>query len=30
MNNGSLKIPYGMSDFNRLRCEGFYFVDKSA
>ena len=30
MNNGSLKIPYGLSDFNRLRREGFYFVDKSA
>ena len=30
MNNGNLKIPYGVSDFKRLRSEGFYFVDKSA
>ena len=30
MNNGNLKIPYGVSDFKRLRREGFYFVDKSA
>ena len=30
MNKGSLKIPYGVSDFKRLRSEGFYFVDKSA
>ena len=30
MNNDNLKIPYGVSDFKRLRSEGFYFVDKSA
>ena len=29
MNTRSLKIPYGVSDFKRLRSEGFYFVDKS-
>lgn len=28
--NSNLKIPYGVSDFKRLRSEGFYFVDKSA
>ena len=27
---GNLKIPYGVSDFKRLRSEGYYFVDKSA
>ena len=27
--NGNLKIPYGVSDFKRLRSEGYYFVDKS-
>ena len=26
----NLKIPYGLSDFKRLRSEGYYFVDKSA
>ena len=26
----NLKIPYGVSDFKRLRNEGYYFVDKSA
>ena len=26
----NLKIPYGVSDFKRLRSEGYYFVDKSA
>ena len=30
MNNGNLKIPYGISDFKRIRSEGYYFVDKSA
>ena len=30
MSNGNLKIPYGVSDFKRLRREGFYFIDKSA
>jgi len=30
MSNGNLKIPYGVSDFKRLRGEGYYFVDKSA
>ena len=30
MNNGNFKIPYGVSDFKRLRREGYYFVDKSA
>ena len=30
MNKGNLKIPYGVSDFKRIRREGFYFVDKSA
>ena len=30
MNKDNLKIPYGVSDFKRLRREGFYFVDKSA
>ena len=30
MNNGNLKIPYGVSDFKTLRKEGLYFVDKSA
>ena len=30
MSNGNLKIPYGVSDFRRLRREGYYFVDKSA
>ena len=29
MNNGNLKIPYGVSDFKTLRKEGLYFVDKS-
>ena len=29
MNGGNLKIPYGVSDFKRLRSEGYYFVDKS-
>ena len=27
---GNFKIPYGVSDFKRLRSEGYYFVDKSA
>ena len=27
--NNNLKIPYGVSDFKRLRNEGYYFVDKS-
>ena len=27
--NGEMKIPYGLSDFKRLRSEGYYFVDKS-
>ena len=27
--NNNLKIPYGISDFKRLRSEGYYFVDKS-
>ena len=26
----NLKIPYGISDFKRIRNEGYYFVDKSA
>ena len=26
----NLKIPYGISDFKRIRSEGYYFVDKSA
>ena len=30
MNDDNLKIPYGVSDFKRLRSEGYYFVDKSA
>ena len=24
-----LKIPYGVSDFRRIRNEGFYYVDKT-
>ena len=27
--NGNLKIPYGISDFKRIRNEGFYYVDKT-
>ena len=27
--NGEMKIPYGLSDFKRLRSGGYYFVDKS-
>ena len=26
--NNNLKIPYDISDFKRLRSEGYYFVDK--
>ena len=26
---GNLKIPYGISDFRRIRNEGFYYVDKT-
>ena len=27
--SGNLKIPYGVSDFRRIRNEGFYYVDKT-
>ena len=30
MERKPLQIPYGISDFKRIRSEGYYFVDKSA